>query len=331
MKRPILNSRLGRTVLLAAVVTGLAGCMDYTIETTVNADGTGVRRERMELTRNEDFSLTEREVRALTLSGSEGGWRPSTRVDQDGDTTWVLERTADVRRLKDWSEPARRILILGTTPDKAETRLGYVRLGDVVFRSSIQVAVARRSDGTSLVTYRESFLWDQAADALVEFLVQDLDRTLAQEYPRLTAAERASILGFARARIWVAGDEGLFTGDDEDEAIARAADATAMQAVKIVRVRYPEAEADALRRIVADLLDDKDDRVSRLFEETLPGMNLGLNTSVVFRLTLPGTVSTTNASERDGNTLEWKFSPLDNLTGPVEVFAESVVEGPSSR
>lgn len=44
-----------------------------------------------------------------------------------------------------------------------------------------------------------------------------------------------------------------------------------------------------------------------------------------FRLTLPGTVSTTNASEREGNTLTWKFSPLDNFTGPVEVFAESVV------
>jgi hypothetical protein len=189
------------------------------------------------------------------------------------------------------------------------------------------VAVAHRSDGTTLVTYRESFLWDQAADALVESLVQDLDGTLAQRYPRLTGAERASILGFARARIWVAGDEGLFTGENESEAIARAADKTAEQAVKIVRVHYPEAKSDTLRQIVADLLDDKDERISRIFEETLPGLNLGLNTSVVFRLTLPGTVSTTNAPERDGNTLSWTFSPLDNLTGPVEVFAESVVGG----
>jgi hypothetical protein len=327
MNRSIPRGTLRRTAILAALVSGLAGCMDYSIETTVNADGTGVRSERMELTRNSDFDLTEREVRSLTLSTPDRGWKSSIRVDQDGDTTWVLDRKTDVRRLRDWGDPTDRTLILGTTPDKTETRLGYVRLGDVVFRSSIQVAVARRSDGTSLVTYRESFLWDQAADAVVEFLVQDLDGTLKQRYPRLTDAERASILGFARARIWVAGDEGLFTGDNESEAIARAAAKTAEQAVKIVRVRYPEETTEALRQIVENLLDDGDDRVSRLFEETLPGLNLGLNTSVVFRLNLPGTVSTTNASGRDGKTLTWKFSPLDNFTGPVEVFAESVVGG----
>jgi len=327
MNRPIPRGTLGRTAFLALLVSGLAGCVDYTIETTLNADGTGVRSERMDLTRNSDFQLTEGEVRSLTLSTPDRGWKSSVRVDQDGDTTWVLERKTDVRRLRDWGDATGRTLILGTTPDQADKRLGYVRLGDVVFRSSIQVAVARRSDGTSLVTYRESFLWDQAADALVEFLVQDMDATLRQRYPRLTDAERASILGFARARIWVAGEEGLFTGDNESEAVARAAEKTAEQAVKIVRVRYPEATTDALRQIVKDLLDDDDQRLAPLFEKTLPGLNLGLNTEVVFRLNLPGTVSTTNASGRDGTTLTWKFSATDNFTGPVEVFAESVVGG----
>ncbi|HSG08860.1 MAG TPA: hypothetical protein VLA36_10915 [Longimicrobiales bacterium] len=327
MNRSTLRGTSSRTAFLALLVSGLAGCMDYTIETTVNADGSGVRTERMELTRNSDFELTEGEVRSLTLSTPGRGWKPSTKVDQDGDTTWILERKGDVRRLRDWADPSGRTLILGTTPDQAEKRLGYVRLGDVVFRSSIQVAVARRSDGTSLVTYRESFLWDQAADALVEFVVQEMDRRLKRTYPRLTDAERASIVGFARARIWVAGDEGLFTGENESEAIERAAEKTAEQAVKIVRVRYPEATTEAVRQIVESLLDDEDGRMSQLFERTLPGLNLGVNTSVIFRLTLPGTVSTTNASGRDGNTLTWKFSATDNFTGPVEVFAESVVEG----
>lgn len=327
MNSPILRGTVRRTAFLALLVSGLAGCMDYTIETTVNADGTGVRSELVELTRNSDFELTEGEVRSLTLSTPDRGWKSSIRVDQDGDTTWVLERKTDVRRLRDWADPSGRTLILGTTPEQADKRLGYVRLGDVVFRSSIQVAVARRSDGTSLVTYRESFLWDQAADALVEFLIQEMDGTLKRTYPRLTVAERASILGFARARIWVAGDEGLFTGENQSEAIERAAAKTAEQAVKIVRVRYPEATTDAVRQIVEGLLDDEDGRLSELFERMLPGLNLGMNTSVVFRLTLPGTVSTTNASKREGNTLTWKFSPTDNFTGPVEVFAESVVGG----
>ena len=309
----------------AALALGLTGCLDYTVETTLLADGTGSRVERMEITRNSDFDLSEAAFRALTRTTPERGWKRSHKVDSDGDTTWILERKADVRRLSDWADPARSVLILGTTPEKAQQRVGYVKLGDVVFRSSIQVSVSHRSDGTSLVTYRESFLWDQAADALVEFLLTDLDRTLRERYPRLNDAERGAIVGFARARFWVAGDEGLFFGENEDEAIAEAAERTAEQAVKIVRVRYPEADADELRTIVSRLLHDQDNQVSRLFEETLPGMNLGFNTSMVFRLTLPGSVTTTNAPKREGNTLEWEFSPLDDLTTPKEIFGEAVV------
>jgi hypothetical protein len=312
---------------LVALVLGASGCMDYTIETTLEADGTGVRVERMEITRSDASNLSERDVRALTASSREKEWRTSHRVESDGDTTWVLERRSDVRTLRDWSDPARRTLILGTVPAKAEDRLGYVRLGDVAFRSSIQVGVSRRSDGTSLVSYRESFLWDQAVDAIVEFLVQDLDRALSERYPRLSAGERGSVVGFARARIWVAGEEGLFFGENEAEAVARAAEGTAEQAVKIVRVRYPEASVDELRTLVVERLDMEDEQLGRLFEQTLPGLNLGFNTTVVFRLTLPGAVGATNASSRDGNVLEWQFNPLDNLMAPLEVFAESVVGG----
>lgn len=321
--------RLGiaRAMVVAGLGAGLAGCLDYTLETTLEPDGTGVRVERMEIVRNDDFSLTEAELRALTLATGDRGWTASTRIEDEADTTWVLERRIPVRRLSDWSHPSRRVLVLGATPARADEQVGYVRLGDVVFRSSVQVAVTRRSDGTSLVTYRESFLWDQAADALVEFLLADLDRTLRLRYPRLEPVERGAVIGFARARMWVAGDEGLFFGENEDEAIALAAERTADQAVKIVRLRYPEARPDELRQILTDLLEASGDQFARLFEETLPGLNLGFNTTIRVRLTMPGTVTTTNAAQRDGNTLEWSFSPLDDLRGPVEVFAEAVVGG----
>ena len=69
------------------------------------------------------------------------------------------------------------------------------------------------------------------------------------------------------------------------------------------------------------------DEVERLFEEMLPGLNLGFSTEVVFRLKLPGTVTTDNADSRDGGTLQWKFSPTHHLTAPVEIFAEAVVGG----
>lgn len=320
-------TRLFRLAALTAVAGGLAGCVDYTVENTVNPDGTGVRVEHMEIGRNSGFDLSEADFRVLTGVTESRGWTSSLKVDRSDDTTWVVDRRSDMRRLEAWSQPAERVVFHGTTPDKADERIGYVRLGDVKFRSSIQVAVSRRSDGTSLVTYRESFLWDQAADAIVEFLLKDLGATLAARYPRLTEAERGAILGFARARIWVAGDEGLFFGENENEAIARAAERTAEQAVKIVRVRYPAAESEPLRQIVSDLLNSKGDQLVTLLEEWLPGVNLGINTDMVVRVTLPGTVITTNAAERDGNTLEWSFGPMENITSPVEIFAEAVVGG----
>lgn len=319
------HHRLAHGAAALFLSLGMGGCLDYTFETTVRADGTGVRVQRMELTRNEDLDMSADEVRALTLAAPAGGWRTSTRVDEDGDTVWVVERTRPVQSLSGWSELTRDPLILGTTPDRANKRLGYVRLGDVMFRSSIQVGVSRRSDGTSLVSYRESFLWDQAADAVVEFMIRDLDAFLQERYPRLTESDRSSVVGYARARMRVASEE--LGGDDEDEVLEAAVDGIAQNALKIVRVRYADVDAQALRTEMAGILTLEDGQAERLFQETLPGLNLGFNTNVVFRLTLPGRVTVTNAHRRDGNTLEWEFSPLDELTGTVEVFAEAELGG----
>lgn len=318
------RSRILGTVASAVALLGATGCLDYTIETTLQADGTGVRVERMEVKRNDDFSLPVADFRAVTLSQGRG-WTEATRVDADGDTTWVLERRTDLRRLGEWSDPARRPLILGVLPSRADERMGYVRLGDVVFRSSTQVGITRRSDGTSVVSYRESFLWDQAADVIVEFVLAGADKALRDRYPRLTEVERGTVLGFARARLWVAGEEGLFTSENEEEAIARAAETTAEHAEKVVRARYPEVTTEALRELFAAVMALEGEELERLFEDRLPGLNLGFNTQVVFRLTLPGTVTATNGARVEGGVLEWTFSPLDRLTEPVEVFAEAVV------
>lgn len=319
------SSVILRRTLLFTLAAASAGCLDYTIETTVYPDGTGERVQRMDVTRNDDFHLPGPVFRALTLATPERGWTHSTEIDPDGDTTWTFHRRTNVRSLADWSSPDRSVLILGTTPERSEARVGYVRLGDVVFRSNIQVATTRGSDGKSTVTYRESLMWDNAADAIVEFILRDLDQILKTRYPRLADGERGQIVGFARARIWVAGEEGLFHGENEDEAIARAVESTAEHGVKIIRARYPAAGPDVLREVMEDLLDLENEASGRLFQETLPGLNLGFNTSVVFRLRLPGRVTTTNAESRDGEVLEWTFSPLDDLAAPIEVFAESVI------
>lgn len=71
------------------------------------------------------------------------------------------------------------------------------------------------------------------------------------------------------------------------------------------------------------LTDEDCEQTVRLFE-MLPGLSLGLNTNVAFRLTMPGRVTATDAHRRDGHTLEWKFEPLDE---PVEVCAKSELGG----
>ena len=313
--------------LVAALALGSFACVDYTIETTVHPDGTGMREERMEVTRNDDLPITDADFRALTFTTDRQAWTVSSDIDEDGDTTWVLERRTDIADLAAWSDPDFGVRIAGAAPARAGTRIGYVELGDVLFRNSVQVATGRRSDGSASFSYREAFLWDRGADAIVEFLLRDLDESLRARYPRLTDAERGAIVGFARARIWVAGDEGLFFGENEDEAIERAVHETAEHGVKIVRVRYADADVDFLRETMAGLLAMEDEQAERLFEEMLPGLSVAFNTAVVFRLTLPGRVTSTNADHQDGNTLEWEFSPLDALAAPIELFAESVLGG----
>lgn len=316
-----------RNVLVATLALGSLGCVDYTIDTTVNPDGTGVRLERVEVTRQDEVPVSGTDFRALMFTTERRGWTTETDVDEDGDTTWVFERRTDVRDLAAWSDPDRGVRIAGVTPSQARTRIGYVELGDVLFRNSVQLGTGRRSDGTASYSYREAFLWDNGADVIVEFVLRDLDRALRTRYPRLSEAERGAIVGFARARIWVAGGEGLFFGENEDEAIERAAQKTAEHGVKLVRVRYPDADADFLRDTMAGLLAMEDGQAEQLFEETLPGLSLAFNTSMVVRLTLPGRVTSTNADRRDGDTLEWEFSPLDALAAPIELFAESVLGG----
>lgn len=326
MRRTI-RYHAARGPALAVLALGLAGCMDYTFETTLEPDGSGVRVERMEVTRHDDLPLSEAEFRALTGATPDEGWGVTTRVDEDGDTTWVFERRREIHALAGWSDPSSRTLIVGTTPDRAGHRLGYVRLGDVAFRSSIQVGVARQSDGTTLITYRERFFWDHVTDVVVEFMLRDLEGALETRYPDLTASERAAIMGFARACLWTAGEEGLFFGENEEEAVARAVERIATHALKFVHTRHARADGDELRALLTDLLAVQNEEAERLFAQTLPGLNLGFNTSMVFRLTLPGRITTTNTARRDGNTLEWRFSPLDDITSPIEVFAEAVVSG----
>jgi len=313
------------TLLVAATVIATSGCLDYTIDTTLRADGSGVRSERMEVTRNDDFDLSPEALITLTRSGASHGWRPSMEIHADGDTTWIQERQRGFDSPSSWAETAESVVLLGALPERAADRLGLVRLGDVKLRSAIQVRRAGGSDGSISISYRESFVWDDAAAAMVEFLVRDVDSSLRQRYPSVPELERGGILGFARARVRDAGEAGLFFDENTDDLVARAVDDISSHALRVIGFYHADARQETIADIFFEAFSFDEEDTGRLFTELLPGLNLAFNTSVVFRLTMPGSVTTTNAGTRDGSVLEWEFSPLDDLRGPIEIYAESVI------
>ncbi|MEQ9569682.1 MAG: hypothetical protein RLN75_05785 [Longimicrobiales bacterium] len=315
------RSMRAATFALAATA---AGCVDYTIDTTIRADGSGTRVERMEVTRNSDLDLTAETFQALTGARPSDGWSSRTRVDTDGDTTWIVERTATIDAWAGWVRPSGTALLKGAPPDRADERVGLVRLGDVVYRDSLAVTRAPGEGGGEVVTYREWFVWHDAAAAVVEALVEQARRDLRERYPALSDEDRGTILGYFRGRLWAAGEAGAFSDPDADALID---DAVARTAAHAARVMGEPAREPGLRALFSAVVDVGSPEAEATFEGLLPGLTLGFNTSMVVRVTLPGTIVDTNADEREGNTLEWRFSPFDDLARPIELRARAVVGG----
>ena len=107
------------------------------------------------------------------------------------------------------------------------------------------------------------------------------------------------------------------------------------QGLEIIRQRHPRAQAEVLAhqllRGMGILSDEGESDAEEEFEErlvaTFPGFTLGINSSITFRLNMPGRITSSNAHDEDGSTLVWEFSPADALTAPIVVVAESVVGG----
>ena len=236
-----------------------------------------------------------------------------------------IERQTEVGGLTSWSDLSDRVRIHGSTPARGGSNVGYVRLSTVQFGNTVRVEMGRVSDGSASFTYRETFYWDNVVDALVETFVQSIDRNLARRYPDLSGRERGELTGFVRAQLWGALDDGLLEadGDGEEELRDGVVNRTTEHAVKIVRVSYPGAEEAPIRRMLTDLFEDDSHVVQTFLDETIPGLTLSINTSIQFRLNMPGRVTDSNAHETDGNTLIWEFSPSDAIQTPIEIFAES--------
>jgi hypothetical protein len=316
--------------ILALVTLGLGGCIEYTVETTLNADGSGLRREKMIVADadNPGFEISIGEFQQVTgVITGEDGWTHEIEVDGE-DTTEVFNRETRVQNLAGWEDVTRSLRFAGATTVNMKTRVGYVKLGDVQFWNTVKVETGRVGDATSY-TYRETFQWENAVDALVEYMLGLVEERVIAEYPDLSEEALAEIIGTARGQAWAAIDQGLFElgGEEEERLLKSVVDRTAIQATRVVRRKYPDADEEFFRDMLTEVYDDEADKLGDFIDDKLLGLNVAASTEIHFRLRMPGRIITSNADERDGTTLIWKLGPMDALVDPVEIFAESVVGG----
>jgi hypothetical protein len=317
--------------VLSGSILLLPACVDYTIETTLHDDGGGYRSETMEVTENDDLEMSPESFGAVMSVTGEDGWKRSIEIDSKGDTTNIFERGTRVLDLGAWSKLTDAVQIAGALPDEADTRVGYLSLGDIRFRNRVEVEKGTLTDGSARFTYRETFYWENAAEAFVEVFMSSFSQALAEKYPSLTPTQKGEIVGIARAHLWAASYDGLFDiNDDTDRLLDQARERTTKQGIGIIRMQYPQESGFFLRDLLQKLYDgsgEAGERANAFFEGHLPGLNLAFNTSLKIRLNMPGQVMNSNNDEVDGSTLVWEFGPLSAAAAPMEIFAESVVGG----
>lgn len=326
MKRTKRNRWLHLTAL-ALPVLWLSGCIEYTIETTMNADGSGTRHEEMVVEESEEagVNVTYSEFGELMFVTEDRGWTHGEEV-REGDTVHVFRRETVISGIASWAEKSDGVRIAGAVARGAASKVGHIRLGDVQFRNAIQVETGRAGEYTTY-SYRERFYWENFPDVLVEYFAQTFADVVDARYPDLTSGQRGEVLGLVKGGLWSAMDQGLLDASDEkeEELVSAFAERTASQAARIVRQSYPDADAGTFQALLREHYDDEDRDLDDFIERRLPGVQLAIQSEIVFRLSMPGRITASNAHDRDGATLIWKFGPGDAATTPVVIFAESVI------
>lgn len=301
----------------------LSGCIEYEIETTLNADGSGVRSERLTVEDADDseFRVSPDKFKQLMHVTEVEGWRHSEE-EEDGEDRHVFTRDIPVPKMSAWSALSGKVHISAAAAD-ARSGVGYVSYGDVQFLNSVKVETEESPDGR-LYRYREKFTWTNLIDAIIEYEIAYLESELERAYPDLGGELSCGVVGLIRGGIWVGVDQGLW--DDEDEGdLQEAIDRMAERAAKLIQTRYPDADESSMKDLLREVILDED-RLDTFLNDNLPGSVLAGRSEIIFRLNMPGRVVDSNAHDREGETLTWTFSPSDASILPVEVFAESRVD-----
>lgn len=313
--------------MLALAVLGAAGCTDITVRTTLHPDGGGQRWEEKRVSHNAEnsASVSHEEYVYLMDVGEENGWTHTTRMEED--TVHVFQREHRVPDLTGWSRLDGTIRITGATKANADVRVGNAVLGEGRFSNRVRVGRGTTSDGRRTFTYRESFYWEHGADPLVEYVARDFTDSVAAMYAPLDSERRGQLIGLVRGGLWAAIDRGFAGGRseaDEDELLETFIRRTVDEVVKTLRPDRPDMARGAFEATLRGRVADEE-RVLAWADSLYPGFELATDTSIEFRLLMPGRVTASNADRVEGDTLVWKFGPEDALARPFEIHAESIM------
>ncbi len=326
----IRRKRRTRSALALAGAMAVTGCITFEIDTIVHEGGGGSRNVTVtvEDPHRLDENLSQRDFIELMSLTRVQGWSSELSIDSKGDSTYFFRRFDEIPALGSWTDLDNQIHILGTLPSQSESTLGNLTLGDVHFRNKVDVTRTEDGGGETL-TYRETFFWEHGLDALTEALVKGTDDWIATGYPRLSESDRAEIRGVVRTTLSLGFKDGLLDRIDEDEEAAwgEVLDQVTAVAFNTIRGKHPDATREEVRGRFDIFSDETGGAVLDELDRLLPGLSEGGDAQITLRLTMPGTVTSSNAHERDGNTLVWVFTPWDALTADVVLVAESEVEG----
>jgi hypothetical protein len=323
------------TALFAAII--LAGCHEMKVETTLNADGSGVREMALTIEMDEgdeEEIVTLSDYRELMNVTDERGWSydKTTATPKDSEKAKEYHRFNRVRRAGNIAELAQMsgdIHIVGTNTNS--------KFDDVYFTNSIYVEKGVSPHGRTL-TYRETYSWSGLTESLLDYRLDGYRPVLVQQYPTLEPAELNEWFGFLKGTFMAAVDEGIFDMASEERArhFTNSIKRVVAYAMDMIRAKDPDADDSHIMRVVLSIFVEWDELDKTAEDMGLMGVVLAIVLDLTMRVDIPGRIVETNADRRETHsdpskgrqTLVWDIDPGAAVTRPIEIYVKSEIPNP---
>ena len=287
-----------RRVLIPAILTVgmlLAGCHEYTVKVTVDADGSGSRTTTL----NSRIPLSPEVRHLMGLAGD--GWRVTPYNGPDGNEAYRYRRIVEAADVDHWH-------------DAGGTFLRGAADGEIRLVSEVQV----RGTGDGHQVYRETLHWIGLQEKATAVVAQDYADMLHGEFPSLSddlVREARAAVAAAIELNWaeLAAAENVRTKEVE----------FAEQVIAMNDERFRQAG------VAPDLAEKVAHRTAMWgyydgLEATLPGLKRSVNAKLKLFVTMPAPISGGNADVVDGNTATFLLDLGRTVAEPVtlEVVCE---------